>query len=163
MSERDLLKAVAEYVIAEGSEKEAARDRVAELLAGLESGAGRRQLDGVAREVLAELGCPYELKGHDRLVCALVLIAQDPTLTQGVTKQLYPEVAKRFGEQWHHTERNIRSAVEAVFERNGAELIDRYFGNAVDWEKGKLTNKAFLVRVAEIIRQRAGWEDADGM
>lgn len=60
-------------------------------------------------------------------------------------------------------ERNIRTAVERVFERNGACVIEKFFGNTVSWEKGKLTNKAFLRRVAEIVRKRMGMEDSYGV
>lgn len=165
MRERELLRAVAEYIAEpEGGGKEAARERVAGILAELDPEKVRKRgLEDTVRQVLLELGVPRNLKGYERLVVALVLVAEDPTMLSGITKRLYPAVAERFGELWTRTERNVRVAVEAVFERNGAEVIDRYFGNTVHWEKGKVTNKAFLARVAGIVRKRAGMEEGYGM
>ena len=156
MKERDLLKAVAEYVIAEGSDKDFALERIKKMLVGFDLSDQERQMETMARELLQELGCPWNLKGHDRLVRAMTLTALDPTMAQGITKRLYPEVAKQFGENSWQTERNIRTAVEEIFMRGNLMGIHSYFGAGADVEKGKLTNKAFIIRTAQIIRQRAG-------
>ena len=164
MRERELLKAVAEYTVAEGVGKEAARERVAKILAELDpEKARKRGLEDVARQVLMELGMPFNLKGNERLVCALAMAAQEPSVVSAITKNLYPEVAKRFAETTSMTERNIRSAIERTFERGRADALEHYFGNAVDWENGKLANKAFITRVAGIVRRRAGMEEGYGL
>lgn len=156
MRDRHLLKAVAEYIIAEGSDKDIALERIKKMLVGFDLSDQERQVETMARELLQELGCPWNLKGHDRLVSAMTLTALDPTMAQGITKQLYPEVAKQFGENSWQTERNIRTAVEEIFMRGNLMGIHSYFGAGTDVEKGKLTNKAFIIRTAQIIRQRAG-------
>lgn len=159
MKDRDLLKAVAEYAIAEGAGKDIARARIRRMLEGLDCSPQEpktQPVEDVARQLLMELGCSWKLKGTERLVCALAMVAQDPTLAQGITKGLYPEVGKRFGESGGQTERSMRTAVEAIFERGNNREIEKVYGATVEWDKGKLTNKAFIIRAAQIIRQRAG-------
>lgn len=156
MKERDLLKAVAEYVIAEGSGKDIARARIRRMLEGWDHGPKKQQVEAIANQLLMELGCPWKMKGHDRLVCALTMVAQDPTLVHGITKGLYPDVANQFGETWQHTERNIRSVIEAIFERGNLRKIEQIYGESASKCKGKMTNKDFIIRTAQIIRQRAG-------
>lgn len=157
MRERDLLKALAEYVIAEGGEKEAARVRVAEILGGLEfEGRDRMDLEDVVRELLAEMGVPSRGKGYEELVCAVAMVAQDADLAIGVTKRLYTEVGKLHQQEVYQVDRNIGRTIERTFERARPDVIGQYFGNSVDWKKGKVTSVEFINRAAGLARKRWG-------
>ena len=59
----------------------------------------------------------------------------------------------------HHTsaaavERCLRVAVESVFTQGSLQGIERCFGATVDPEKGKPTNRAFLLKAARLLRRR---------
>lgn len=49
---------------------------------------------------------------------------------------------------------------ETAFDRARPEVIERYFGNSVNWNKGRLTNLEFITRLAEITRRRFTLENS---
>ena len=104
------------------------------------------------RRVLLELGVPDYLLGYDYLITAISAVAGKPDMAKGISKRLYPLVAKA-----HHTtaprvERAIRHAVEVAWDRGDLGVLCKYFGNTADPMKGKSTNKEFIVRIASVIR-----------
>ena len=155
MNSNDLLAAVAVYVISEGEEQELAKARVRELLDGgtIPSVQKTETVEVAIKRMLLELGVPTHVKGYSHLICAIRIVAEDPTVARAITKELYPEVAKRFGDTspWG-VEWAIRHAVELVFERCDFRVIERYFGNTVSPKKGKLTNAEFITRLADVVR-----------
>ena len=55
-------------------------------------------------------------------------------------------------------ERNIRKLVEVVWERADFQSLQYYFGNTVNPQTGKVTNKEFIARLAAVVRKRMGWD-----
>jgi two-component system response regulator (stage 0 sporulation protein A) len=80
-------------------------------------------------------------------------------LEHQITATLYPACATVFSTTAAAVERCVRHAVEEVFTKGSICGIERCFGMTVDPERGKLTNRAFLVCAAEQLR--AGLECAD--
>lgn len=155
MRERDLLKAIGEYVVAEGSGKEAARAQVAEILGQCDFEARARvDLEDLTRQVLREVGMPCKGKQYDVIVCAVAMVAGDESLARGVGKRLYPRVAGKIQSTPNGVERCVRAAIEATFDRSPPDVIERYFGNSIDWGRGKATNVEFITRMAEVVRKR---------
>lgn len=150
----DLLAAVAAYVVADKGGRELAKAEVKRILAGLgDSPVWKAEtMDAAIRRILLELGVPNSIKGHALLVCAIRIVAEDPSVAERITKELYPEVAKRFGDIPSRTERAIRHAIEAAFDRCDLRVIERYFGNTVSPKKGRPTNSEFITRLADVVR-----------
>ncbi len=48
----------------------------------------------------------------------------------------------------------MRHCVDLCFERADHEVIRKYFGNAVDPDRGKVGAKQFVVRIANIMREK---------
>ena len=67
-------------------------------------------------------------------------------------QSLYGACAEAFGTTAGNVERCLRVAVESLFTIGSIEGIERYFGATVDPERGKPTNRAFLVQVSEKLR-----------
>ena len=109
-------------------------------------------MDAAIRRILLELGVPNSIKGHALLVCAIRMVSENPSIAERITKELYPEVAKRFGDTPSRTERAIRHAIEASFDRCDIRVIERYFGNTVSPKKGRPTNSEFITRLADVVR-----------
>ena len=53
------------------------------------------------------------LKGFDYLAEAILLINEDPSYKQAVTKRLYPDIAKIYHDTWSNVERAMRYAIKS--------------------------------------------------
>lgn len=110
-------------------------------------------------DILQELGVPANLKGHEALTIGIELVVQDPTyLNRGVTKRLYPEIAKRMSipTTASRVERAMRHAIEFIYDNTTPDVLQYYFGNTASLRKGKLTNSQFIAQVALKIRDNGG-------
>lgn len=106
-----------------------------------------------AYELLRRLGITSNYKGFAYTAYAMVLCAEQPDMLLLVTKKLYPEVAKRYGTTWQAVERDIRTVIAVVWERNPALL-----GQMAD---GLLDEKPRSTRFLAIVTtglQRSGLE-----
>ena len=107
--------------------------------------------------ILQELGVPANLKGHEALTIGIELVVQDPTyLNRGVTKRLYPEVAKQMSipTTAARVERAMRHAIEFIYDNTTPDVLQYYFGNTASLRKGKLTNSQVIAQVALKIRDK---------
>ena len=103
------------------------------------------------REFLNELGVPYGIVGRVYLEDAIIL-AWDKPVCQ-TTKYLYPKIAEKRNTTPSRVERAIRHAVEATFTSAGnLDALHRYFGNAINPVKGKMTNRAFIDACAAALK-----------
>ena len=157
--DRDLLRAVADYIVAESPRAgDAAKAKIKKTLGEMSappvSANEGSQLEPVIHRLLLDLGTPCHLRGYDYLVKAIEIVVGDPKALEGVTKVLYPDVAKAFGTTPSRAERAIRHVIEVCWERGNWETLNEHFGNTVDIDKGKPTNSEFIARVALAIRQK---------
>ncbi len=72
--------------------------------------------------------------------------------TEQVLRDLYAECACHFCTTPAAVERCLRVAVEHVFTQGSLTGIERFFGATVDPERGKPTNRAFLMQAAQQLR-----------
>lgn len=104
-------------------------------------------------EMLKECGVPAHIKGYSYLKSAIKLCIEKPdVLTIGVTKYLYPTVAKEFSTTSTRVERAIRHAIEISFYNMPVALNHKLFGNSLPYAKGKATNSQFVATLAEYIK-----------
>lgn len=101
---------------------------------------------------LKDLGVPCNLLGYGYIKQALLMILQDSSYLKSVTKDLYPDIAKKNQTTASRVERAIRHAVEVVFDYIKPATIEKYFGNSIIDHKGKPCNSLFLATVAEYIQ-----------
>ena len=69
-------------------------------------------------ELLYQLGVTANYRGFRYIVTAVELILEDPQRLLAVTKDLYPDVAKRCKTTSSGVERNIRTAIRAAWSHN---------------------------------------------
>lgn len=99
--------------------------------------------------VLKQLGISPVLKGYRCLTCAIEFVDEDSTYLNGITKRLYPAVAKQLNTTASRVERAIRHAVETGWCRGNMDFQDDLFGYSIDSNKGKPTNGEFIATVVE--------------
>lgn len=111
-------------------------------------------VEGMVHDLLAELGTPAHLTGYRCLVTALLVIVDDPGIIDNITQGLYPMLAAMHDTTPSRVERALRHLIEVTWARGDWGVLNHYFGNTVNAEKGKPTNSEFLARVGIIIRQK---------
>ena len=103
-----------------------------------------------ASGILLTLGVRPKLRGFACLREAVLLSAREEHMS--VTKVLYPEVAKRCGCRGAHVERNIRSAIDAAWNKRDENIWRLYFTPDGKVNVERPTNAAFISRLADSIR-----------
>ena len=69
-----------------------------------------------------------------------------------ITKQLYPDLAKKYKTTPSRVERAIRHAIEVAWNRGQLETVEAIFGYTVNSNKGKPTNSEFIAMIADKLR-----------
>lgn len=103
-------------------------------------------------KILHELGIPSHIKGYQYIREAISLVYENPSLIGGITKELYPEISKKFDTSTSRVERAIRHAIEVSWNRGDWDLMEEIFGHSVDIDKAKPTNSEFIVTIADKLR-----------
>lgn len=103
-------------------------------------------------KTLHELGVPSHIKGYQYIREGITLVYKNPELIGGITKELYPEIAKKFQTTVSRVERAIRHAIEVSWNRGNWDLMEEIFGHSVDIDKAKPTNSEFIVTIADKLR-----------
>ena len=111
-----------------------------------------RSLDVEVTDVLHEIGIPAHIKGYLYLREAICLVVQRVELLGGVTKELYPTIAKRYQTTPSRVERAIRHAIEVAWNRGNVDVIHSLFGHTINSDRGKPTNSEFIAMVADKLR-----------
>ncbi|MCL1802209.1 MAG: sporulation transcription factor Spo0A [Eubacteriaceae bacterium] len=106
--------------------------------------------------MLHEIGVPAHIKGYTYMRDAIKLVLDEPEMLGGITKELYPAIAKKYSTTPSRVERAIRHAIEVAWARGRVETIDLIFGYTIDQNKGKPTNSEFIAMIADKIRLQVG-------
>ncbi|MBE7017665.1 MAG: response regulator [Ruminococcaceae bacterium] len=115
----------------------------------------KEELERDIDEILLKIGIMPHLMGYSYLKAALSMTYEDRELLLGVTKVLYPELAKRFDTSPANLERCIRSAIEIAWKEGGRRKRDEYFSDEI-WisPDKKPGNTRFMRMVLEIIDRK---------
>ncbi len=109
-------------------------------------------LESVVTSIILEIGVPAHIKGYQYLRDSIMLAVEEPDVINGVTKVLYPSVAKRNGTTASRVERAIRHAIEVAWDRGDVDVLNSYFGYTIHNLRGKPTNSEFIAMIADKIR-----------
>lgn len=103
-------------------------------------------------KILHELGIPSHIKGYQYIRDAISMVYNNEGLIGGITKELYPELSKKYNASVTRVERAIRHAIEVSWNRGDWDLMEEIFGHSVDIDKAKPTNSEFIVTIADKMR-----------
>ena len=106
-------------------------------------------LEAMVTDIIHDIGVPAHIKGYKYLREAIILTVEDPEMINGVTKILYPTVAKRYSTTASRVERAIRHAIEVAWDRGDVDTLQKYFGYTVSGIKGKPTNSECIAMIAD--------------
>ena len=103
-------------------------------------------------KALHELGVPSHIKGYQYIREGVTLVYHNPKIVGGITKELYPEIAKKYHSTTSRVERAIRHAIEISWNRANWDFMEELFGYSVDIDRAKPTNSEFIVTIADKLR-----------
>jgi len=109
-------------------------------------------LESEVTSIILEIGVPAHIKGYQYLRDSIMLAVEEPEVINGVTKILYPSVAKKNGTTASRVERAIRHAIEVAWDRGDVDVLNSYFGYTIHNLRGKPTNSEFIAMIADKIR-----------
>lgn len=105
-------------------------------------------------ECMHQLGIPANIKGYQFLRLGILMAFDSPDLLDAVTKELYPDIAKRTGSTSSRVERAIRHAIEVAWSRGNVKAQENLFGYTINVTKGKPTNSEFIAMMVDTLRQK---------
>ena len=103
-------------------------------------------------DMLHSLGMPSHIRGYQYIRDGIMMMYKEPDMLMGVTKEIYPEIAMKYDTTSSRVERAIRHAIEVSWTRGDYQLMEKYFGNSVDYDKSKPTNAEFIVTLTDRLR-----------
>lgn len=105
------------------------------------------------QELLLCIGFPQHVYGYQYTLYSLELIMENPEILHHITKELYPEVAKRFASTPSRVERAIRTAIQITWLYGNLGMINTVFGNTIRSDKGVPTNTQLLAGLYFFLKQ----------
>ena len=102
--------------------------------------------------IIHEIGVPTHIKGYQYLRDGIIMVVNNIEVINQITKQLYPDLAKKYKTTPSRVERAIRHAIEVAWNRGQLEAVESIFGYTVNSNKGKPTNSEFIAMIADKLR-----------
>ncbi len=124
--------------------------RVRHIYAGRQAPATDR-LEELISEALVNCGILPHLRGFRYLREAVKLSVFDPDMRFGVTKILYPELARTFNTNPKSIERSIRNALDTAWRKCSLLRRTEYFGDRAFLMIERPTNSAFIDFIADFV------------
>lgn len=110
-------------------------------------------LESEISSMLSRMGVPASIKGYHFIRQAVMMAVEDAEVMVGITKGLYPDIARLYRTSASKVERAIRHAVESAWKKNGRQV---YFEISGYHMVEKPTNGQFIAILAEYFRMRYG-------
>ena len=102
--------------------------------------------------IIHEIGVPAHIKGYQYLRDGIIMVVNNIEVINQITKQLYPDLAKKYKTTPSRVERAIRHAIEVAWNRGQLETLESIIGYTVNSNKGKPTNSELIAMIADKLR-----------
>ena len=109
-------------------------------------------LEALVTNIIHDLGVPAHIKGYQYLREAIMMVINDIEVINQITKQLYPDIARKYRTTPSRVERAIRHAIEVAWSRGQQETVEKIFGYTISASKGKPTNSEFIAMISDKLR-----------
>ncbi len=106
-------------------------------------------LDEKISNIFISIGIPPHIKGYQYLREGIKMAIENPSIINNVTKELYPNIGKKFDTSASKVERAIRHAIEVAWNRGRVDAINAIFGVRVYIGSERPTNSEFIALVAD--------------
>ena len=111
-----------------------------------------QNLEAMVTNIIHEVGVPAHIKGYQYLRDGIMMVVDDIEIINQITKQLYPDLAKKYKTTPSRVERAIRHAIEVAWGRGQIDTVNNIFVYTISSNKGKPTNSEFIAMIADKLR-----------
>lgn len=99
---------------------------------------------------LRNLGVPAYLRGYRYLREAIAMKIED-NRQRYLTREVYPQIAQKYGTDASAVERSMRHAIEVSWSRADTELVSKVFAYHLARRRSKPANGEYISQVADYI------------
>lgn len=103
------------------------------------------------KKYLLSLGFQPNLKGY-KLLCELLRLAMEGQEILPLKYNGYECLSQAFGVDKASVEKDIQNAISSAWLRGDVDVLYEQFGETLDEDKGKPTNKQFVLTALERIK-----------
>ena len=108
-------------------------------------------VDSIIANSLIQLGIPASLKGYRYVATGIKRATEDQGVLEGVTKILYPDIAKEYDSTPQRVEKAIRHAIEVAWNKNSDCDLKNKFCVNLDKGRKRPTNSEFIATMSQYI------------
>lgn len=121
-----------------------------------------RMEDGITK-IIRKIGIPANIKGYRYIRTAIMLVIDDPSLMESVTKELYPEIALRHESTPARVERAIRHAITVAWDRaeGDEEYLSERLHCRIDFSGARPTNSELIALISDSLMLEARGKKAE--
>lgn len=120
-------------------------------------------LDTLICKHLNEIGVPASLKGYRYMITAIKEVLKDEMVLEGITKILYPNIAKKHDSTSQRVEKAIRHAIEVAWARNNGSKLKYVFKYTATSGRTRPTNSEFIAALSCHIKMEHSLESTDAI
>ena len=108
--------------------------------------------EAIVADMLHKLGIPSHVRGYQYIKEGVLIVYKGGNRISYITKDVYPEIARKYGTTPTRVERAIRHAIEISWSRGDMGLMEETFGNSLNVNRDKPTNAEYLTTLADKLR-----------
>ena len=117
-------------------------------------------------KLLRKMGIPPHISGYHYLREAIILAAEDFNKINTMMNSIYKPIAYKNESTVARVERSMRHAIEVACDRCRVHVLEELFGNTIDRNKDKPSNREFIALFADrvlltVIAKRNGSEEEE--
>ena len=151
-AEVDVLKLLFDYSISYCFFKPISYHDILNKLNELKGTNERVDVEKRVSELLHRLGIPNSIQGYSYLLDAVAYCTYHQEYLKGITKTLYPMLAKEYQTTAGAVEKSIRHAIEMAFSYSEQTYLYEFFKGTIRADKAKATNSQFISMCVEYIK-----------
>lgn len=114
-----------------------------------------RDMETEIAALLRSCNISTKAAGYRYLKQAVIIASQTPTGTDGITKVIYPEIARMYHTEYKNVERGIRYLISSTWKRSRGETWGRFLTQGQLEREKAPTNAEVVSAIAEYCR--LGW------
>lgn len=108
--------------------------------------------EAIVTDMLHNLGIPSHIRGYQYIKEGILFVYKNGHNISYITKDVYPEIARKFKTTPTRVERAIRHAIEISWNRGDLDLMEGIFGNSLNVNRDKPTNAEYLTTIADRLK-----------
>jgi len=109
-------------------------------------------IEATITDMLHNLGIPSHIRGYQYIKEGIFIVYRKGNIISYITKDVYPEIAKKFDTTPSRVERAIRHAIEISWNRGDLNLMEEIFGNSLNVNRDKPTNAEYITTIADRLK-----------